>query len=217
MREVCAEHRCSPGPMAPLQRGSDAPLSPPPLSDEPGPATGRSGAYKDRTLTGWPDAASNAQPRPTLDPCRPASGSVTTSGSSSPRVLAACWARSFEFAPARSALPRHPDRGERLRQATRRHPEATRSVTTRGSPAARRNRKICVAGQRANVSTGTSLAVSAPQPTRQDKYDIPVPSTYQRALLTPHKVELAEDELPDLPPVMSRSKPSTAALVMEPS
>ncbi|HEX9140930.1 MAG TPA: hypothetical protein VF833_01785, partial [Gaiellaceae bacterium] len=31
------------------------------LSLKPGPATGRSGAYPDRTPTGWPDAASKAQ------------------------------------------------------------------------------------------------------------------------------------------------------------
>jgi hypothetical protein len=37
--------------LAPSEEALDAPLSPPPLNDEPGPATGRPGAYPDRTLT----------------------------------------------------------------------------------------------------------------------------------------------------------------------
>jgi hypothetical protein len=38
-----------------------APLSPPPLSDEPGPATGRSGAYPNGTLTRKPGPACRTQ------------------------------------------------------------------------------------------------------------------------------------------------------------
>jgi hypothetical protein len=44
-------------PLAPSEEALDTPLSPPPLSNEPGPATGRSGAYPDRTLTCKPGPA----------------------------------------------------------------------------------------------------------------------------------------------------------------
>jgi hypothetical protein len=54
--------------LAPSKEALDTPLSPPDLSDEPGPATGRSGAYPDRTLTGWPTAAFTAQHDATLGP-----------------------------------------------------------------------------------------------------------------------------------------------------
>jgi hypothetical protein len=46
--------------LAPSKEALDAPLSPPPLSDEPGPATGHSGVYPDRTHTGRPDPAFKA-------------------------------------------------------------------------------------------------------------------------------------------------------------
>ncbi len=39
--------------LAPSKEALDAPLSPPPLGDEPGPATGLSGVYPDGTLTRW--------------------------------------------------------------------------------------------------------------------------------------------------------------------
>jgi len=39
--------------LAPSKEAFDAPLSPPPLDDRPGPATGRTGAYPDGTLTRW--------------------------------------------------------------------------------------------------------------------------------------------------------------------
>jgi len=39
--------------LAPSKEAFDAPLSPPPLDDEPGPATGLSGVYPDGTLTRW--------------------------------------------------------------------------------------------------------------------------------------------------------------------
>src|SRR5512144_1339201 len=42
-------------------RALDTPLSPPPLDDEPGPATGRSGAYPDRTHTCWLGTACRTQ------------------------------------------------------------------------------------------------------------------------------------------------------------
>jgi len=44
---------------------------------KPGPATGRSGAYPDRTHTGWPDAASKAQHH----------GQITKTGSTLARRL----------------------------------------------------------------------------------------------------------------------------------
>jgi hypothetical protein len=37
--------------LAPSEEALDTPLSPPPLDDEPGPATRRSGAYRDGTST----------------------------------------------------------------------------------------------------------------------------------------------------------------------
>jgi hypothetical protein len=37
--------------LAPSKEAFDTPLSPPPLDDEPGPATRRSGAYRDGTST----------------------------------------------------------------------------------------------------------------------------------------------------------------------
>jgi len=37
--------------LAPSKEAFDTPLSPPPLGDEPGPATGRSGIYPDGTCT----------------------------------------------------------------------------------------------------------------------------------------------------------------------
>jgi len=47
--------------LAPSKEAFDAPLSPPPLDDEPGPATGRSGAYPDGTLTRWSGPAFRTQ------------------------------------------------------------------------------------------------------------------------------------------------------------
>ena len=47
--------------LAPSKEAFDTPLSPPPLSDEPGPATGRSGAYPDRTFTRRPGPACRTQ------------------------------------------------------------------------------------------------------------------------------------------------------------
>jgi hypothetical protein len=46
--------------LAPSKEALDAPLSRKDLSQRPGPATGHSGVYPDRTLTGWPIAASKA-------------------------------------------------------------------------------------------------------------------------------------------------------------
>jgi len=37
--------------LAPSEEALDTPLNPPPLDDEPGPATRRSGAYRDGTST----------------------------------------------------------------------------------------------------------------------------------------------------------------------
>ena len=42
--------------LAPSEEALDAPLSPPPLGDEPGPATGPSGTYPGGTYTHWSDA-----------------------------------------------------------------------------------------------------------------------------------------------------------------
>jgi hypothetical protein len=39
--------------LAPSEEAFDAPLSPPPLGDKPGPATGRSGDYPGGTCTRW--------------------------------------------------------------------------------------------------------------------------------------------------------------------
>ena len=47
--------------LAPSKEALDTPLSPPPLSDEPGPATGRSGAYPDGTSTRQPGPACRTQ------------------------------------------------------------------------------------------------------------------------------------------------------------
>jgi hypothetical protein len=47
--------------LAPSEEALETPLSPPPLDDEPGPATGRSGAYPDRTLTCKPGPAFRTQ------------------------------------------------------------------------------------------------------------------------------------------------------------
>ena len=47
--------------LAPSEEAFDTPLSPPPLSDEPGPATGRSGAYPNGTLTRKPGPACRTQ------------------------------------------------------------------------------------------------------------------------------------------------------------
>jgi hypothetical protein len=43
--------------LAPSKEAFDAPLSPPPLSDEPGPATGHSGVYPDGISTRRPGPA----------------------------------------------------------------------------------------------------------------------------------------------------------------
>src|SRR6478609_4524578 len=47
--------------LAPSKEALDTPLSPPPLNDEPGPATGHSGAYPDGTFTREPGPASRTQ------------------------------------------------------------------------------------------------------------------------------------------------------------
>src|SRR5713226_8402062 len=47
--------------LAPSKEALDAPLSPPPLNDEPGPATGHSGVYPDGTSTCTPGPASRTQ------------------------------------------------------------------------------------------------------------------------------------------------------------
>ena len=47
--------------VAPSKEALNTPLSPPPLDDEPGPATRRSGTYRDRTHTRWPDTACRTQ------------------------------------------------------------------------------------------------------------------------------------------------------------
>jgi hypothetical protein len=47
--------------LAPSKEALDTPLSPPPLSDEPGPATEGSGAYPDGTFTRRPGPASRTQ------------------------------------------------------------------------------------------------------------------------------------------------------------
>jgi hypothetical protein len=44
--------------LAPSEEAFDTPLSPPRLHNEPGPATRRSGTYRDGTHTRWPDPAS---------------------------------------------------------------------------------------------------------------------------------------------------------------
>src|SRR5215470_13705486 len=50
--------------LAPSKEAFDTPLSPPPLNDEPGPATGRSGAYPDGTFTREPGPACRTQHAP---------------------------------------------------------------------------------------------------------------------------------------------------------
>src|SRR5260370_25809250 len=52
--------------LAPSKEALDAPLSPPPLNDEPGPATGHSGVYPDGTSTRRPGPASRTQHEPIL-------------------------------------------------------------------------------------------------------------------------------------------------------
>src|SRR3954452_2720758 len=47
--------------LAPSKEAPDTPLSPPPPDDKPGPATGRSGAYPNRTLTCKPGPAFRTQ------------------------------------------------------------------------------------------------------------------------------------------------------------
>jgi len=47
--------------LAPSKEALDAPLSPPRLRDEPGPATGLSGDYPDGTLTRWSGPAFRTQ------------------------------------------------------------------------------------------------------------------------------------------------------------
>jgi len=55
--------------LAPRKEAFDTPLSPPPLNDEPGPATGRSGAYPDGTFTRRPGPASRTQHDPKVRAC----------------------------------------------------------------------------------------------------------------------------------------------------
>jgi len=52
--------------LAPPEGALDTQLSPPDLSDEPGPATRRSGAYRDGTHTRRPDPACRTHHRATL-------------------------------------------------------------------------------------------------------------------------------------------------------
>jgi hypothetical protein len=47
--------------LAPSKEALDTPLNPPPLDDEPGPATRRSGTYRDGTPTRWLRPASRTQ------------------------------------------------------------------------------------------------------------------------------------------------------------
>jgi hypothetical protein len=47
--------------LAPSEEAFDAPLSPPPLDDEPGPATGLSGSYPGGTCTHWSSPAVRTQ------------------------------------------------------------------------------------------------------------------------------------------------------------
>ena len=47
--------------LAPSKEAFDTPLSPPPLNDEPGPATGRSGAYPNGTCSRKPGPACRTQ------------------------------------------------------------------------------------------------------------------------------------------------------------
>jgi hypothetical protein len=47
--------------LAPSKKALDTPLSPPPLDDEPGPASRRSSTYPDRTTTRKPGPASRTQ------------------------------------------------------------------------------------------------------------------------------------------------------------
>ena len=63
--------RCGPRSCS-LQKAFDTPLSPPDFSDEPGPATRRSGAYRDGTHTRWPDTTFRTQQVYTLSRPRPA-------------------------------------------------------------------------------------------------------------------------------------------------
>src|SRR5262249_43446222 len=56
--------------LAPSKEALDTPLSPPPLNDEPGPATGLSGDYPDGTSTRRPGPASRTHHARTLRPRR---------------------------------------------------------------------------------------------------------------------------------------------------
>jgi hypothetical protein len=54
--------------LAPPEEALDTPLNPPPLDDEPGPATRRSGTYRDGTSTRKPDPTSRTQHQDSLGP-----------------------------------------------------------------------------------------------------------------------------------------------------
>jgi hypothetical protein len=64
--------------IAPSKEALDTPLSPPDLSDEPGPATRRSATYRDGTHTRWPDPASRTQ-----HPADPMRGSLLSGATTS--------------------------------------------------------------------------------------------------------------------------------------
>src|SRR4051794_12455958 len=67
--------------LAPSKEASDTPLSPPPPDDKPGPATGRSGAYPNRTLTCKPGPAFRTQHAAIICLYRHASSRTESGGS----------------------------------------------------------------------------------------------------------------------------------------
>ena len=64
--------------LAPSEEAFDIPLSPPPLGDEPGPATGPSGTYPDGTCTRWSNATSRTHHDKRLPSSIPINNSVGT-------------------------------------------------------------------------------------------------------------------------------------------
>ena len=102
-------------------------------------ACGRSGAYPDRTPTGWPDAASKAHHRPERNAIAPA---TTRSSSPATRSNGALerWARATMTAPSIAAIVRVAiERARSMGIPRRRSPSASRcSQRAKATPAAAR-------------------------------------------------------------------------------
>jgi hypothetical protein len=140
--------------LAPSKEALDTPLSPPPLSNEPGSATGLSGDYPDGTRTRWSSPACRTQHVPTLSAGAPISAAgVPADGA--PSLLAgtppATGLRGCEpmtdprTAAARVVFDRLEDLlGAGSTGAARRRPPPNCSRQARhGGPGGRRRRSSC--------------------------------------------------------------------------